>query len=234
VTTVERRTKALLVEDDPNIVDLIRSNLAVRGFDTCVSPDGSRALHLLETEAPDVVLLDLMLPDVDGFELCRQMRERSAVGIIVVSARGGQHDKVAALNFGADDYMTKPFGIEELLARISATLRRSRPAERVELSPLTIEVGDVVVDLEMRLVTRAGEVVHLTPTEFALLRELAVNRGKLLTHAQLLRRVWGPGYATETEYVRVYVRRLRAKLESGGGPPVIITQPRAGYRFVPG
>jgi two-component system KDP operon response regulator KdpE len=234
MTFVEKRTKALLVEDDPNIVDLIRSNLTVRGFETCVSTDGARALQLLETEGPDIVLLDLMLPDADGFELCRQMRERSLVGIIVVSARGGQNDKVAALNFGADDYMTKPFSIEELLARISATLRRTRPAEPVEASPLRIEVGDLVVDLEMRLVTRGGEVVHMTPTEFALLRELAVNRGKLLTHAQLLRRVWGPGYATETEYVRVYVRRLRAKLESGGGPPVIITQPRAGYRFVPG
>ena len=229
----ERRTKALLVEDDPNIVDLIRSNLAVRGFDTCVSPDGSRALYMLDTEAPDVVLLDLMLPNADGFELCRQMRERSGVGIIVVSARGGQHDKVAALNFGADDYMTKPFGIEELLARITATLRRTRPAEPIEASPMRIEVGDLVVDLERRLATRGGEVVHLTPTEFALLRELAINRGKLLTHGQLLRRVWGAGYATETEYVRVYVRRLRAKLESGGGPPVIITQPRVGYRFAP-
>ncbi len=114
-----RRTKALLVEDDPNIVDLVRSNLTVRGFDTSVSVDGVRALELVETESPDIVLLDLMLPEVDGFELCRQMRERSAVGIIVVSARGGQQDKVTALNFGADDYMTKPFGIEELLARIT-------------------------------------------------------------------------------------------------------------------
>jgi len=233
MSILERRTKALLVEDDPNIVDLIRSNLMVRGFDTCVSPDGSRALQLLETESPDIVLLDLMLPDADGFELCREIRERSNVGIIVVSARGGQQDKVAALNFGADDYMTKPFGIEELLARISATLRRSRPAEPVETLPLQVEVGDLVIDLEMRQVTRGGVVVHLTPTEFALLRELAINRGKLLTHAQLLRRVWGPGYATETEYVRVYVRRLRAKLESNDGSPVIITQPRAGYRLAP-
>jgi two-component system KDP operon response regulator KdpE len=230
----DRRTKALLVEDDPNIVDLIRSNLTVRGFDTCTSTDGWRALQLLETEAPDIVLLDLMLPDVDGLELCRQMRERSPVGIIVVSARGGQHDKVTALNFGADDYMTKPFGIEELLARITATLRRTRPVEPAEASPLRVELGDLVVDLELRLVTRGGEPVHLTPTEFALLRELAVNRGKLLTHEQLLRRVWGPGYVTEIEYVRVYIRRLRAKLEKSDGPPVIITQPRAGYRLAPG
>ena len=228
----ERRTKALLIEDDPNIVDLIRSNLMVRGYETCVSPDGSRALELLETESPDIVLLDLMLPNADGFDLCREVRERSNVGIIVVSARGGQQDKVAALNFGADDYMTKPFGIEELLARITATLRRTRPAEPLEAAPLQISAGDLVVDLEARLVTKAGVVVHLTPTEFALLRELAVNRGKLLTHAQLLRRVWGQGYATETEYVRVYVRRLRAKLESADGPPLILTQPRAGYRFV--
>lgn len=204
----------------------------VRGYETCISPDGSRALELLETESPDIVLLDLMLPGADGFDLCREMRERSNVGIIVVSARGGQQDKVDALNFGADDYMTKPFGIEELLARITATLRRTRPAEPPDTAPLRISAGDLVVDLEARLVTKAGAVVHLTPTEFALLRELAVNRGKLLTHAQLLRRVWGQGYATETEYVRVYVRRLRAKLESAGGPPLILTQPRAGYRFV--
>ena len=121
-------TRALLVEDDPNIVDLIRSNLSVRGFDTIVSADGARALQLLETEAPDIVLLDLMLPEADGFELCRQIRERSAVGIIVVSARGGERDKVTALHVGADDYLTKPFSIEELLARIVATLRRTRPA----------------------------------------------------------------------------------------------------------
>lgn len=233
MSDIDRRTKALLVEDDPNIVDLVRSNLTVRGFDTAISVDGLRALELLETESPDIVLLDLMLPEVDGFELCRQMRERSPVGIIVVSARGGQQDKVTALNFGADDYMTKPFGIEELLARITATLRRTRPMEPVEATPLRIEVSDLVIDLDMRLVTRGGEVVHLTPTEFSLLRELAVNRGKLLTHAQLLRRVWGPGYATETEYVRVYIRRLRAKLENNGAAPVIITHPRAGYRFVP-
>jgi len=225
------RTRALVVEDDPNIVDLIRSNLAVRGFDTVVSVDGLRALRLLETESPDIVLLDLMLPEVDGFELCRQIRERSAVAIIVVSARGGERDKVTALNVGADDYMTKPFSIEELLARITATLRRTRPAVTPESAPTVITIGDLTVDLAAQQVTRSGHTVHLTPTEFALLRELAINRGKLLTHAHLLRRVWGHGYETETEYVRVYVRRLRAKLEADNGTPIILTQPRAGYRI---
>ena len=227
-------TRALLVEDDLNIVDLIRSNLVVRGFDTVVSTDGVRAIQLLETERPDIVLLDLTLPGIDGFELCRQIRERSTVGIIVVSARGGERDKVTALTLGADDYLTKPFSIEELLARIMATLRRTRAPAPAEPVPEVIRAGGIVIDLGAQRVTSSGEDVHLTPTEFALLRELATNRGKLLTHAHLLRRVWGPGYATETEYVRVYIRRLRAKLgvDGEGSPSLILTQPRAGYCFV--
>jgi two-component system KDP operon response regulator KdpE len=226
-------TKVLIVEDDPNIVDLIRSNLAVRGFDTLVSASGGKTLTLLDTEQPDIVLLDLMLPDTDGFELCRTIRERSAVAIIVVSARGGERDKVTALNMGADDYMTKPFGIEELLARILATLRRTRPAEPAGESAAgtVITIGDLRIDLAGQQVSLAGNEVHLTPTEFALLRELATNQGKLLSRAHLLRRVWGRGYETETEYVRVYIRRLRAKLEPPGSPPLILTQPRAGYRI---
>ena len=225
-------TRALLVEDDPNIVDLVRSNLAVRGFDTVVSTDGMRALQLLEVEEPDIVLLDLMLPEADGFDLCRQIRERSTVAVIVISARGGERDKVTALNVGADDYMTKPFSVEELLARITATLRRTRASGAAEPGPPIVTAGDLVIDLANQQVTRRGEPVHLTPTEFALLRELVTNRGKLLSHAHLLRRVWGHGYQTETEYVRVYVRRLRAKLESDDGRPLILTAPRAGYRFV--
>jgi two-component system, OmpR family, KDP operon response regulator KdpE len=225
-------TRALLVEDDPNIVDLIRSNLAVRGFDTVVCIDGMRALQLLETEEPDIVLLDLTLPEADGFDLCRQIRERSPVAVIVVSARGGERDKVTALNMGADDYMTKPFSVEELLARITATLRRTRAAGAEAPGPPIVTVGEIVIDLASQQVTRRGEAVHLTPTEFALLRELVINRGKLLSHAHLLRRVWGPGYQTETEYVRVYVRRLRAKLEIDEARPLILTAPRAGYRFV--
>ena len=151
------RTRALVVEDDPNIVDLIRSNLAVRGFDTVVSADGARALQLLDTEEPDIVLLDLMLPEADGFELCRLMRERSGVAIIVVSARGGERDKVTALNMGADDYMTKPFSIEELLARIAATLRRTRPAAAPgETVPQLIDVGELRIDLASEQVFRAA------------------------------------------------------------------------------
>jgi two-component system, OmpR family, KDP operon response regulator KdpE len=224
-------TKVLIIEDDPNIVDLIRSNLVVRGFDTVVSA-GSRVLALLEDEQPDMVLLDLMLPDADGFELCRQIRERSSVAIIVVSARGGERDKVTALNMGADDYMTKPFGIEELLARILATLRRTRPADGAAVAgaaPTVITIGDLSVDLANEQVRLGGAEVHLTPTEFALLRELAVNRGKLLSRAHLLRRVWGHGYESETEYVRVYISRLRAKLEPPGSRPLIVTRQGAGY-----
>jgi two-component system, OmpR family, KDP operon response regulator KdpE len=224
-------TRVLLVEDDRNIVDLIRSNLSVRGYDVVVSADGTKTMWQLETERPDLVILDLMLPGADGFDLCREIRERSPVGIIVVSARRGEHDKVQALNLGADDYITKPFGIEELLARITATLRRTRPAPEAPSGSPAVIVGDVVIDLEAQLVTRQGEAVHLTPTEFALLRELALNRGRLLSHAMLLRRVWGVGYETETEYIRVYVRRLRSKLESPGSTPLIVTEPRAGYRF---
>jgi two-component system KDP operon response regulator KdpE len=228
------RTVVLLVEDDQNIVDLVRSNLIARSHDVIVSKDGSDALDLLARHEPDAVLLDLMLPDVDGFELCRELRERSSVGILVLSARRAENDKVRALNLGADDYMTKPFGVEELLARINATLRRSRPAPSDAPAPAVVLAGDVAVDLVARKVTKADELVHLTPTEFALLREFVTQPGVLLTHATLLRRVWGPGYETQTEYTRVYMARLRGKLERPGDRPLFVTEPRSGYRFVPG
>ena len=225
-------TCVLLIEDDRNIVDLVRSNLVARGFSVIVSTDGLDALSLLEREQPDIALVDLLLPRSDGFELCRQLRHHSTLGIIVVSARWEETDKVRALNLGADDYLTKPFGIEELLARINATLRRSRPAPPADGAGTVVRIGDVLVDLAAQSVTKAGVAVRLTPTEFALLRELILHRGTLLSHATLLRRVWGPGYATHTEYTRVYIRRLRAKLETLGGPPLIITEPRSGYRIL--
>jgi two-component system, OmpR family, KDP operon response regulator KdpE len=227
---MDDRTAVLIVEDDRNIVDLLRSNLLARGFRVMVSTDGTDVLRRLEEAEPDIVLLDLMLPALDGFELCRAVRERSALGIVVISARRGETDKVRALNLGADDYLTKPFGIEELLARIQATLRRTRPAPAVD-EVAVVRAGDVQIDLDARSVTKAGRPVHLTPTEYALLRELATNPGKLLTYATLLRRVWGAGYETQTEYTRVYVARLRAKIEGPDGPVLIVTEPRAGYRF---
>jgi two-component system, OmpR family, KDP operon response regulator KdpE len=224
-------TRVLLVEDDPNIVDLVRSNLVVRGYAVDTSTTGEGVVEQVAADPPDVVLLDLMLPEADGFELCRKVRELSGVGIIVVSARGREGDKVRALNLGADDYLTKPFGVEELLARITATLRRSRPAPPA-VGPGVVEAGDVLIDLDAQLVTKGDHRVHLTPTELALLRELVTQPRVLLSHARLLRQVWGPGYETQTEYLRVYVRRLRAKLE-GDGPPLIVTEPRLGYRFEP-
>jgi len=229
---MDERTRVLLIEDDRNIVDLVRSNLVARGFSVVVSTDGSDALDLLAAHQPDMALVDLLLPRSDGFELCRQLRRESNLGIIVVSARWEETDKVRALNLGADDYLTKPFGIDELLARINATLRRSRPAPVADGAEQVVRFGDVVVDMGARSVTKAGAAVRLTPTEFALLRELVVNRGVLLSHATLLRRVWGPGYASHTEYTRVYIRRLRAKLETPGGPTLIATEPRSGYRLV--
>lgn len=228
---MDDRTTVLLVEDDRNIVDLIRSNLLARDHHVVVSRDGKGLLSLLERHEPDIVLLDLMLPDADGFDLCRSIRERSDVGILVISARRGETDKVRALNLGADDYLTKPFGVEELLARINATLRRSRPGPPPPVAQPVVEVGDVRIDLEASAVSKAGALVHLTPTEFALLREFVTNPGVLLSHATLLRRVWGPGYETQTEYTRVYVARLRSKLEDEAAPDLIITEPRAGYRF---
>ena len=182
-TGLPDKTVILIVEDDQNIVDLVRSNLSVRGHDVIVSKNGESIERTLELRVPDLVLLDLMLPDADGFELCREIRELSDVGIIVLSARRAETDKVRALNLGADDYMTKPFGIEELLARINATLRRSRPAPASPPEPTVVTIGDVEIDLGRRRVTKGGRLVHLTQTEFALLRQFAISPGVLLTHA---------------------------------------------------
>ena len=224
--------KVLAVDDEPQILRALRASLLARGHQVVTAPNGETALDVLATQEVDLVVLDLGLPGIDGVEVIRRARSWSEVPVIVLSVRDAQADKVAALDAGADDYVQKPFGIEELLARITATLRRTRPTTSPSQETANVvTLGDVEVDLAGSRVSRGGEPVHLTPTEFALLRELVTNRGKLLTHAQLLRRVWGPGYETETEYIRVYVRRLRAKLESEGGPSLIVTQPRAGYRL---
>ncbi len=224
-------TRVLLVEDDVNIIDLVRSNLLARGFDVEVSQTGKGIPELVQTYDPSIVLLDLMLPGVDGFEICRDLRQRTSIGIIVVSARAGEGDKVRALNLGADDYLTKPFGIDELLARMAATFRRSRPAEpQVEESEIVL--GSIRIDLEAQAVYRNGDRVQLTPTEYSLLQVLATNEGSLLSYEQLLRDVWGRGYEESREYVRIYVGRLRSKLDDPEAESLIVTEPRAGYRLV--
>jgi len=224
--------KVLVVDDDVDLLDLMTYALRREGYNVLAAVDGQQALQRWESENPDIVLLDGNLPKIDGFEVCRRIRHESKTPIIMLTARDEEEDILRGLQIGADDYMTKPFSIEEMLARITATLRRTRPADTApDTAPPVISIGELEIDLSSQQVTRSGLAVHLTPTEFALLRELATNRGKLLTHAHLLRRVWGRGYETETEYVRVYIRRLRAKLESDGAAPLILTQPRAGYRI---
>ena len=221
--------RVLVVEDDAEIRELLRAALAAEGFDVATAVSVSEATALVEHAPPDAIMLDLGLPDGDGASLVRAVRSRSAVPIVIASARHDEAGKIALLDAGADDYLVKPFAVGELLARLRVALRHRGSTLQPALR--RIERDGLLVDLDERKVTRDGATVHLTPTEFALLRELAINRGKLLTHAHLLRRVWGHGYETETEYVRVYVRRLRAKLEADNGAPIILTQPRAGYRI---
>jgi two-component system, OmpR family, KDP operon response regulator KdpE len=223
--------RVLVVEDDPTIIDLIRSNLEVRGYTVDVSADGvgvgEQARHFL----PDIVLLDLMLPNMDGFDICRELRQLSSAGIIVVSARGAENDKVRALNLGADDYLTKPFGVEELLARMSATLRRTRLPESADDGGVLV-FGDLRIEVDTRSVFRRGQRIPLTATEFTLLKTLALHHGQVMPYATLLDEVWGAGRRSSRDYVRVYVGRLRSKLEGLGDVEMILNEPRVGYRFI--
>lgn len=225
------RTGVLLVEDDQNIVDLVRSNLMARGHEVTVSKDGSDAVALLESVEPEMVILDLMLPGIDGFELCREIRERSSVGIVVLSARRAETDKVRALNLGADDYMTKPFGTAELQARVRAHLRRAHLSGRNHADSV-IRAGALCIDLAKRSVRRDDVLVHLTPIEWELLRVLAINAGRTLTHQQLFRQVWTRSHGDAQHYLRVHVANLRRKLEQDAvRPRHIVTEPGVGYRF---
>jgi two-component system KDP operon response regulator KdpE len=220
----------LLVEDDPIMSRFVRDALANRGHRVAVAADGLAALdHLAHGPDPDLVILDLGLPGVDGFEVLERMRQASTVPVMVLSARGSQADKVRALDLGADDYLGKPFGLPELLARVRAQLRRTNyPLQRTQ----SVLVGDVEVDLAGQRVRRRGDEVRLTPTEFAVLRELVFSAGRVITHRELLKRVWGPEYAGETQYTRTFVQRLRAKLEDDpASPNLILTEPGLGYRL---
>jgi len=232
---MRKRISVLVVDDEKEILTFVRSNLVARGFEVFTARNGAEALAFLEAKSPDLMVLDILMPEIDGFEVCRRVREWSTIPIIVLSALGRDHDKVQALDLGADDYLTKPFSVEELLARIRALMRRSGGDSLASPNiPPEFESGEVRIDFEKQLVFVRGNPVRLTPTEFALLRELAVNSGKLMTHSMLLSRVWGPDYRTEVEYLRVFIRRLRRKIECDpNNPYYILTEPRSGYRFRP-
>ncbi|MEU4563385.1 response regulator [Actinoplanes sp. NPDC023936] len=220
-------TRILVVDDEPQIVRALRINLKARGYEVDTARDGASALHLAAHHHPDLVVLDLGLPDMEGTEVIGGLRGWTTVPIIVLSGRADSTDKVAALDAGADDYVTKPFGVDELLARIRAVTRRAQP---VDASP-TVRIGSYVVDLSERSVTPD---VRLTPTEWQLLEHLVRHPGKLITQRDLLHEVWGPQYQTETNYLRQYMARLRRKLETDPARPQhLITEPGMGYRFRP-
>ena len=221
--------RVLVVDDEPQILRALRVALRGNGYDVTTAPDGEEALDLIATHPPDIVILDLVMPGKSGFDVLHEIRTWSALPVIVLSARGGERDKVTALDLGADDYLTKPFGVDELLARIRVALRH-RPQSVT--SPLVV-AGDVTVDLAQRTATRGGEAIHLTPTEWQLLAELARNAGKVLTQRMLLSAVWGPQFVDEAQYLRVYVNQLRRKLEADPARPrLLLTEPGVGYRFV--
>ena len=221
-------TRILAVDDEPQILRALATNLRARGYTVDLAGTGEAALTLAARKHPDLVILDLGLPGMDGVEVIRGLRGWSAVPIIVLSAVGEESEKIAALDAGADDYVTKPFSGDELLARVRAQLRRTSPPGRPVL-----EIGELRVDLEKRLVTMSGEPVSLTPIEYDLLRLFAANEGKLLTHPAILRAIWGPAYGEESNYLHVYISHLRRKIEPDPARPrYLLTQPGVGYRLV--
>ena len=226
-----RRTRILVVDDEPAIRKLLRAYLEKNGFDAMSAGDGTEALKLVEREAPDLMVLDIIMPRMDGFETCRRLREWSSIPIIMLSAKDEEQDKVKCLENGADDYITKPFGSSELVARIKAVLRRTRARETAVVEP-DFTCGNVKINFVQRKVTVRGKIVKMTPTEYNLLRELALNAEKVLTYSQLLNRVWGAEYAQEREYLHVFTSRLRAKIEDDRtNPEYIVTIPGVGYKF---
>jgi len=220
--------RVLVVDDEPQILRALETNLRAAGYEVDTAATAEAALSTAATRRPEAVILDLLLPDGRGTEVARELRTWSSAPIIVLSAVGDEAEKVEALDAGADDYVTKPFGMDELLARLRAAMRRVEPSGEPVL-----EVGEIRVDLQKHAVSVAGETVQLTPNEFAMLRLFALNEGKLLTHRTILREVWGPGYQVESHYLHVYVSQLRRKLEPDPARPrYLLTEPGAGYRLV--
>jgi two-component system KDP operon response regulator KdpE len=224
-------SQILVVDDEVQILRALHRALAARGYEVVTAPDGEDAIAEVEAAMPDLVVLDLNLPGIDGMEVCRRLRTWTQVPILILSVREDEAGKVQALDLGADDYLTKPFGVEELLARVRALLRRSRPREN---TPPRFEVGGVLIDLASHRVSRDRSDVHLTKTEWRLLEAMVEHPGKLLTHRWLLERVWGTGYQEDVEVLRVFVSQLRKKVEPDASrPSVIVTDPGVGYRWVP-
>ncbi|WP_415949204.1 response regulator [Streptomyces sp. KLOTTS4A1] len=224
-------TRVLVVDDEPQIVRALVINLKARHYEVDTAADGSTALQLAAARRPDAIVLDLGLPDMDGVEVIRGLRRWTRVPVLVLSARHSSDEKVEALDAGADDYVTKPFGMDELLARLRAAVRRAEPVT-ASGGDVTVDAGDFTVDLAAKKVHREGRDVRLTPTEWHLLEALVRNTGRLVSQKQLLQEVWGPSYGTETNYLRVYMAQLRRKLEADPSHPKhFITEPGMGYRF---
>jgi two-component system KDP operon response regulator KdpE len=221
----------LVVDDEISIIKFLRANLESKGYKVLTAINGVEALETIEMELPDLIILDIMMPKMDGFEVCQRLREWSQIPIIMLSALGDEQDKVKCLDLGADDYMTKPFGKDELLSRVKAVMRRTEAKTAVTAQP-SFTSGDLEINFIERRVTTAGREVKLTPTEYNLLQELVLNANKVLTHSMLLGRVWGPEYGEEKEYLRVFIGRLRKLLESDPeNPKHIVTVPGVGYQF---
>ena len=227
--------RILIADDEPQITRVLRTGLTTRGYDVRVAADGESALDTFNDWHPDLVVTDLAMPNMDGLDLCRRLRLISQVPIIVLSVRGEERTKVEALDAGADDYVTKPFSMEELLARMRAALRRAPAAASEDAAPIVLEAGDFRLDLETRRVVVRGDDIHLTPKEFELLTHLMQHAGKVLTHRKLLTAIWGGNYAEQNEYLRVFIGQLRKKIEPDpASPRYILTEPWIGYRFDPG
>ena len=223
------RATILVVDDEPPIRRLLRTSLTAQGYDVVEASGGQEAIDAAEREKPDLVILDLGLPDLGGIEVIRVLRQRTSLPIIVLSVRDDERGKVEALDLGADDYVTKPFGVDELVARIRTALRHRFQAQGEK--PV-FTAGDLAVDLVRRSVKRGGEEVHLSPKEYDLLAELVANAGKVLTHRHILSKVWGPAHTEDAQYLRVFIRNLRSKLESDPArPQLILTEPGVGYRL---
>ena len=221
----------LVVDDEPQITRVLRTTLSTHGYDLRVANDGDAALDVMKDWAPDLVITDLSMPNMTGIELCRKIRTRSQIPIIVLSVKGEERTKIEALDSGADDYVTKPFNMNKLLARVRAQLRRV-PA--LPKGATSIEVGDFHINLEAHSVAVRGREVHLTPKEFELLAYMAQHPGKVITHRALLNAVWGGQSVQQPEYLRVFIGQLRKKIESEDSPRYIVTEPWIGYRFDPG